>query len=125
MMDDAKGLNRTGYIHIAFSVGSKEKVRDIELLAYLVGELKLVLVNNVKVGDLILAKIEVTVHCNFGLGCKIGEELDVYVRANGSAGMYRVLEPAALACAKSNINAVEMRNHFNLNTIPNIYITIS
>ena len=26
MMDDAKGLNRTGYIHIAFSLGSKEAV---------------------------------------------------------------------------------------------------
>ncbi len=26
MEDEMKGLNRTGYIHIAFSVGSKEKV---------------------------------------------------------------------------------------------------
>ena len=26
MMDDEKGLNRTGYIHIAFSLGSKEAV---------------------------------------------------------------------------------------------------
>lgn len=26
MTDDAKGLNRTGYIHVAFSVGGKEEV---------------------------------------------------------------------------------------------------
>lgn len=26
MTDDPKGLNRTGFIHVAFSVGSKEKV---------------------------------------------------------------------------------------------------
>lgn len=29
MSDDAKGLARTGYIHIAFSVGSKERVDEL------------------------------------------------------------------------------------------------
>ena len=29
MTDPAKGLNRTGYVHIAFSVGSKEKVDEL------------------------------------------------------------------------------------------------
>ena len=29
MMDDEKGLNRTGYIHIAFSLGSKEAVDEL------------------------------------------------------------------------------------------------
>lgn len=29
MTDDAKALNRTGYAHIAFSVGSKEKVDEL------------------------------------------------------------------------------------------------
>ena len=29
MSDDEKGITRTGYIHIAFSVGSKEKVDEL------------------------------------------------------------------------------------------------
>ncbi|MCR5623337.1 MAG: VOC family protein [Treponema sp.] len=29
LSDDAKELNRTGYIHLAFSVGSKEKVDEL------------------------------------------------------------------------------------------------
>lgn len=29
MSDEEKGLQRTGYIHIAFSVGSKEKVEEL------------------------------------------------------------------------------------------------
>lgn len=29
MIDDEKGITRTGYIHIAFSVGSKEKVDEL------------------------------------------------------------------------------------------------
>ena len=29
MTDDNKGLNRTGYAHLAFSVGSKEKVDEL------------------------------------------------------------------------------------------------
>ena len=29
MTDDAKALNRTGYIHVAFSVGSKERVDEL------------------------------------------------------------------------------------------------
>ncbi len=29
MSDDEKEINRTGYIHIAFSVGSKEKVNEL------------------------------------------------------------------------------------------------
>ena len=29
MSDDEKGLSRTGYIHIAFNVGSKEKVDEL------------------------------------------------------------------------------------------------
>lgn len=29
MFDDEKGLSRTGYIHIAFNVGSKEKVDEL------------------------------------------------------------------------------------------------
>lgn len=29
MTDEEKGLQRTGYIHIAFSVGSKEKVDNL------------------------------------------------------------------------------------------------
>lgn len=29
MLDDNKNLNRTGFIHIAFSVGSKEKVDEL------------------------------------------------------------------------------------------------
>ena len=29
MIDDPKTLNRTGYAHIAFSVGSKEKVNEV------------------------------------------------------------------------------------------------
>jgi len=29
MIDDSKMLNRTGYAHIAFSVGSKEKVNEV------------------------------------------------------------------------------------------------
>jgi lactoylglutathione lyase len=29
MRDDAKTLNRTGYAHVAFSLGSKEKVDDL------------------------------------------------------------------------------------------------
>ena len=29
MTDDAKALNRTGYIHVAFSVGSKQKVDEL------------------------------------------------------------------------------------------------
>ena len=29
MTDDAKALNRTGYAHVAFSVGSKEKVDEL------------------------------------------------------------------------------------------------
>jgi lactoylglutathione lyase len=29
LVDEEKQLNRTGYIHIAFSVGSKEKVNEL------------------------------------------------------------------------------------------------
>ena len=29
MTDDAKALNRTGYIHVAFSVGSKQRVDEL------------------------------------------------------------------------------------------------
>ncbi len=29
MVDDEKALNRTGFIHVAFSVGSKEKVDEL------------------------------------------------------------------------------------------------
>ena len=29
MTDNAKALNRTGYAHVAFSVGSKEKVDEL------------------------------------------------------------------------------------------------
>lgn len=29
MMDDEKGINRTGYIHIAFSLGSKSTVDEL------------------------------------------------------------------------------------------------
>lgn len=29
MTDDPKGLNRTGFIHVAFSVGSREKVDEL------------------------------------------------------------------------------------------------
>lgn len=31
MVDDAKAINRTGLIHIAFSVGSKEKVDELTM----------------------------------------------------------------------------------------------
>ena len=31
MMDDRKALNRTGFIHVAFSVGSKEKVDELSV----------------------------------------------------------------------------------------------
>ena len=35
--DDPKSLNRTGYVHVAFSVGSKEKVDELTKKASLAG----------------------------------------------------------------------------------------
>ncbi len=29
MLDDEKDLNRTGYVHVAFSVGSRERVNEL------------------------------------------------------------------------------------------------